>query len=777
MPGQVERGHRVAALLLLVGTCLFSGPGCGKSGESEAEFAFIVLEKSHDTEQASSLIRLSGKVVTEDGLPFAGVTVTVNGWGDAELASGVSTSSDPDGVFEIAGLQRRSILLVVASPGSYDEVIAVDLERPLSESATDIGEIILVRRRPNTVRLIFCGDSMFGRRFVDRDEDGVEGEPEDLIHAATRSENAKALLEYLRPVLSRADYTQINLETPVSIDPTEIHPYKEFKFHSHPETLVALTHAGIDAVSLGNNHVYDLLESGMSETLDHVEAAGLEWFGAGMSETHARASMLARSVESLDLAFQGFNGIIPLEFEPPGPVPWPDEYLYVAMDTPIVKGGALALGEENVLDFLNRAEERFAIPVFHGGFEYGEYPSKNMRALAASAIRNGAGVVVCHHPHTLYGVATLPGMNPPVIAFLSLGNLVFDQDVFETFQSVIAVVDVETSGPDDHRVVRARLIPFHIEGYIPKLIAGDWAARVGRHVGHISTHLPAAANVGDPEDGLVGCVVFPSHNRIAICTDPSQYTTSEALEALTVPLANGSSEPMEFTRRDGADMLAGVRTLGPARIEYGRELMLYGDFEDLDVDDTYHEGDLWNQSSARFVQNSAARRGNGGFVLLRRAGDDGFAATWLKNRVTIRAGTSHTVTGFWKGENAGRIELLARWYVRDEREVIATFVILEEPGGTFDWTRFIVDIVAPPAAGTLRIYFRHYPPATGEAALLLDDVAVIEWEGEANGAGDEVELRTPNDWSWLRFHADDAATEKVSVEIRHRSYRLVPAGF
>ena len=754
--------------------------GCGKTPEGD-EFGFVVEEREHDEKYADQPIDLEGSVLDETGEPLAGVTARLIGWGDATDNHEASSTTGEDGRFVIGGLRRRSVLVRLSKEGYYDEIIPANLQLRLETSSAQLAPLELVERRPGYARFLFGGDSMFGRRFVDRNEDGVTDEPEDLIHSGSRGEDAKALLRFLRPLLASADYTQVNLESPVSRDPAEVHPYKEFKFHSHPETLVALPYAGVDGVSLGNNHVYDLLESGMVETLDSVTDAGLDWFGAGMSETEAREFWYAGSSNGVEFAMQGFNGIIPFNFPPWGPDPWDDAYLYNAMDTPIVKGGSLGLSNENVDDFLARVpDERFRIPVLHGGFEYGEYPSKNMRAQMARAIAGGAGVVVAHHPHTLYGVAVLGGHDPPAVALMSLGNLVFDQDVFETFQSVVAVVDVEQRPEGGHVVRRIRLVPFHIEGYVPKMIAGAWAERVGRHVGHISTYLPPAAKEGDAPDGLRGAVVFPTENRIAVCVDASEYETTDSVRTYDVELdeeevfGEGTSGPLPYRRLSGADALARVETLEPATCEIGRELMHYGDFEDLDVDDAFHEGHLWNQSGFRFVENSRVRNGLGGLVLLRRQSSEGFVSTWLKNRVTFAAGHRLTVTGYLRGREAGDVEIQVRWFVRDEREVISTTTEYMRPAGTYGWERFVIDLEPPSEAGTIRVFFRQHPPGSGEGELFIDDVAIVQWE-ESGDAHEGIDLSTPNNFSWLRFRSTDPAAVSagsLGVRLTHREFSL-----
>lgn len=745
--------------------CLGRGPG-----SSEATYAFTAEEEQHRKARDESPVILNGVIVDVDGVGIEGARVRVLGSDGLAATADQGVLTDPSGRFSVDGLPRRGVCFEVSAAGHYTEIVAADLQRPLSEGAIEVPAVPMVATAPGRVRFIFGGDSMFGRRYLDRDEDGVLGEEEDLIREGSLADDASALLRFLRPVLESADYTQVNFESPVVLSEEGVHPYKEYSFSSRPETLAALTYAGIDAISLGNNHVYDYMESGMAETIAHVEATGVDWFGAGMDETSAAASRVLRSVNGVDFAMQGFNGIIPIRFPEWSPQPWPDAYLYVARDDP-AKGGALELSKTNVRSFLESVRAtRFGIPVIHGGDEYGEHPTRNIRSQIANAVAEGAGIVVAHHPHTIYGVAVLDHDEGPRFALLSLGNLVFDQDVFETFQSMVAVVDVDRRGDGRFEVSRVRLVPMHVEGYVPKLVAGDWAHRIGRHVGHISTYLPARAAGASPEsdpDGLRGATVFPSGGRIVVLDDPSLAQTVDTAEAVTVDIADGSGDIL-YGRRGGSDSLARVRTGTPATGQLGRDLMHYGDFEDLDTDDEDQEGSLWNQSAARFVQGAHVRSGVGAFVLLRQAGQETAVSTWLKNRVTFREGCSLTLTGWFAGVDAGRVEIQGRWYVRDERTVISTATILSRDGGSWDWERFSIDLVPPVDAGTFRAYWLQHPPASGEGRVFLDDVQLVQWEDTLSGLDQGVDVPSPNNWSWLRIRPLSSSVETVGVTLTHR---------
>ncbi|MGE5379449.1 MAG: CapA family protein, partial [Methylocystaceae bacterium] len=63
------------------------------------------------------------------------------------------------------------------------------------------------------------------------------------------------LFELVTPILSQAGLVLANLEGPVSTRGTAIK--KSTRFRYHPDCLTALKRAGIDAVTVANNHTLD----------------------------------------------------------------------------------------------------------------------------------------------------------------------------------------------------------------------------------------------------------------------------------------------------------------------------------------------------------------------------------------------------------------------------------------------------------------------------------------------------------------------------------------
>jgi hypothetical protein len=543
--------------------------------------------------------------------------------------------------------------------------------------------------------------------------------------------------------MSSADYRIANFESPASLAHGSRHPFKQFSFSSHPETLAALTRVGIEAVSLGNNHSYDYLEAGRIETEYALRRRGIKFFGSGASETEARESALDVLINDVPISFQGFDGIKPVDFYPDPNQPWESQYLYYAMDEPR-KGGALLLSPDNLDYFLRQKPDRLRIPVMHGGHEYGETPSTAMRDHFEQAHQSGAKIVVAHHSHTVYGVALWGDEADPSLSLLSLGNFIFDQDVFETFNSFMAVLDVDQVGPADYRPFQLRLIPFHQENYVPSLITGRQSERLARHVGHISTFLPERE-----QDTLRPAVSFADSAGIGVMLRPADYREETLSVEREVTLTEGQSEVFSLNAARGAsDYFASFTSLEPdARLRLARDLLVYGDFEDYDLDSSIGENDNWWQTSTRHATSDQARGGRNSLVLYRAQGAANPVNTQLRNRVTFESGAELSLGCYFMGANAGSVTVIAQYIQRNTRDQIGEELLGSWAGGSYVWTPRYARLNPPEGAGHVRFIITMQPPDDG-GALYLDDCTLLSW-GPELASGQAVP--TPHNYEWARL--------------------------
>ncbi|MDC0666177.1 CapA family protein [Nannocystis radixulma] len=700
-------------------------------------------------------IDLRGRIVDRDGRPLAGATVELVDF--AAKGARPRLTSGRDGRFAARDLARRSLLLRISHPSHYTELVPVDLQRPPRAASVDAGAIEMTARRPGRARLMFVGDSMLGRRYVDADGDGIEGEPGDLIRPKSRAADAAWVLRFVRDVLQSADYTVANLECVVTESPDTPHPYKPFLLHSHPEALLGLVDAGVDAVSSGNNHVFDFLAPGVDDTLAAIGAAGLDGTGAAMNESAARSSAIGRALNGVDVALLGLSQM---------QVDGADQPSYWLTAEDPAKAGALHASTLNLGSFIADAGEAFAVPMLHGGVEYTRYPTPGMRALFVDAIESGAGLVVAHHPHVLHGIGVVDGPDARRFVLMSLGNFLFDQHTHETLESVIAVVDVDARPlGGGHDVARVVLIPLRLDGYVPRLLAGAGLARVGRWLAHLSTHLPTRPPHGEQVDGLRGAVVFTAGARVLAFNHPNQYSFIHAREPLRLDVLGRASGPVMFAPRGPADSLARVDADADAQIDLGRDVLDHGDFEDLDVDGEVGDAFGWETSPSAFVQSRSVRRGSRAAALRRAAGDADTISLVTRRRVPVDGDKPLTIRGHLRGESAGAVTVRVRFFHDDD--LLAEQLVHTQAAGSYGWTRFAAAVDPPAGASGMHLSFRQGRPKRGTGLAFVDDVSVIQWErtvtrGEA--------IATPNAWDFVRFRDVAPGVTRLEAGFLHRRY-------
>ena len=207
-------------------------------------------------------------------------------------------------------------------------------------------------------------------------------------------------------LLSGADISMVNLEGPVPVD-WKYHP-AGMRFTFDPALLVGLTDAGIDLVTLANNHIGNAQNLGMRQTVQAVAAAGLGHVGAG--STLAAAVAPAWYTEGgVKVAVFGYDTIA---------------YRYVA--TGSQPGSAeLSSGTYHADFAAARAAGAQVIIVYpHWGTEYKTGPTSIQQRWAHKLIAAGADIIIGSHPHWAGAVEVYKGK--PI--FYSLGDFVFDQN-------------------------------------------------------------------------------------------------------------------------------------------------------------------------------------------------------------------------------------------------------------------------------------------------------------------------------------------------------------
>jgi poly-gamma-glutamate capsule biosynthesis protein CapA/YwtB (metallophosphatase superfamily) len=248
--------------------------------------------------------------------------------------------------------------------------------------------------RADTLDLAFAGDVMFGR-YV---KDGFREIPAER-HDPFR---------YVAALLD-SDFTMVNLETPILRRPPKRSPYgTRFRFVTTKARAARLVGGNIDAVTLANNHAYDMRLAGVIETPQILDELGIRYVGA---HRHDGAKLRAETIEVRGWRI-GYVAATTERNEPHrdgGPeLPHADRLALEAELVPVIAAA--------------RADHDLVIVVLHWGIEYEPAPADWQVSAARAFIDAGADAVVGHHPHVLQGIERY---GDGIIAY-SLGNLVFD---------------------------------------------------------------------------------------------------------------------------------------------------------------------------------------------------------------------------------------------------------------------------------------------------------------------------------------------------------------
>jgi poly-gamma-glutamate synthesis protein (capsule biosynthesis protein) len=205
----------------------------------------------------------------------------------------------------------------------------------------------------------------------------------------------------VRPLLNQADLAIVNLECVVGSrgQPWTRSP-KTYHFRADPIAIESLKCAGIDCVTLANNHVLDYEEEALLEMLALLEQAGIASTGAGRNLAESRRPAL---VDARGLRV----GVIAFTDNEPGWAAKPSalgtNYVPILLDE-------WAMGP--IRQSIDRARSEGAdLVVFtiHWGPNLIERPSPLFREFAHAVIDAGADLVFGHSAHVFQGIELYKG--------------------------------------------------------------------------------------------------------------------------------------------------------------------------------------------------------------------------------------------------------------------------------------------------------------------------------------------------------------------------------
>ena len=303
------------------------------------------------------------------------------------------------------------------------------------QSESDVSEENLLENVPEkTTSIIFGGDVMLSR---------VVGQK------MVKYNDFSWPLKDVSPTMLSADISVINLESPFTIGlKSYTVPTGSFSFNADPKSILALKTAGVDLVSLANNHFGNQGKKGMQDTFTLLNENNITYVGAGLDsdEAHSYKELYANDSK---FCFLGYA--------------YPSDLYVSGISSPGIASMDQDVMAKNVQTA--RASCDSVIVMMHAGIEYVNKPNMQQKNFARAAIDAGADLVIGHHPHWVQVTEIYQGK--PIL--YSLGNLVFDQMWSrETAQGALAKVVYK-----GNTIKEIEIIPIEIVDYGKAVLAGE----------------------------------------------------------------------------------------------------------------------------------------------------------------------------------------------------------------------------------------------------------------------------------------------------------------
>ncbi|MBN1389662.1 MAG: CapA family protein [Candidatus Thermoplasmatota archaeon] len=261
----------------------------------------------------------------------------------------------------------------------------------------------------------------------------------------TEVQGAEYPFEEILPHIDDADVTFANLESPVSTDgsPEE---GKYCTFRMKPDSLESLRFAGIDEVSLSNNHCLDYGPEALNDTLVHLDQAGIAYAGIYYGETIENASVPRPTIlisNEIRIGFLAYTEDVSDHWKAhddlPGPMP---------LDRDLMEKDVKA--SRDLVDILIVSIHWRKWPQYTTG------PEPQDIELCREIVDWGADIIMGHGPHTVHEIEEYKDS----LIMYSLGNAAMDTGNDTSDRSYVAKVTISGGS-----VKGLELVPIYKRSY------------------------------------------------------------------------------------------------------------------------------------------------------------------------------------------------------------------------------------------------------------------------------------------------------------------------
>ncbi|MFQ5812982.1 MAG: CapA family protein [Anaerolineae bacterium] len=275
-------------------------------------------------------------------------------------------------------------------------------------------------------------------------------------------------------LVQEADLALVNLECTIAESGELFVPRRVFYFRAHPKAIEVLTLAGVDYVTLANNHALDFQAPALLETIRRLDEHGIAHAGAGanLAEASQPAMLEAGGIKVAVVAFADHFREYQATEDAPG--------------TNVISISTEEQYFDPVKESIQAAREAgvdLVVFSIHWGPNMRQVPSSEFVAFAHAVMDAGADVFHGHSAHLFQGIEIYNGK--PIL--YDTGDLIDDYYVDPELRNDQQLLFLLTATPQG--VERVELIPLLISYMQVNRATGDAFDEIAERIRGLSAEM------------------------------------------------------------------------------------------------------------------------------------------------------------------------------------------------------------------------------------------------------------------------------------------------
>lgn len=263
------------------------------------------------------------------------------------------------------------------------------------------------------------------------------------------------MLSYIKDSMGDADYTVANVDGPMG-GPGK-RGYKGYpQFNTPPHLMLNLLDAGVDMLTLANNHALDTYFDGLKAEIEACISCGMDYVGAARTREESKTPVI-KEINGIKVGFLNYtHSTNTMENHSDKEA---SEYG--------LKIGRFADFEADAKAARDAGAE-VLVAYMHWGDEYERNPGSNQQHYGKKLVAAGVDVIIGGHPHVvqpaywLEGTRTSDGGYQRTLCLSSLGNFLSDQRQRYRDAGIIFDFTIQEIAPGQFEFVDLQYVPTYV---------------------------------------------------------------------------------------------------------------------------------------------------------------------------------------------------------------------------------------------------------------------------------------------------------------------------